>query len=385
MQIWTPGQPIPEEFIEAERNPNWLVAAHNDQFETAIEEHLLQPRFGWPLVLLERHRCTLAMALAAALPAALENAALAVGLPYQKDREGRRSCCECRACQARAKRRTPNSCNASINTAAETSNWSARYSISLPPYAEDEQRLGRSMPASMRVAFTSTAFSPRRRASSPTSEQDAINNAGSILTDGAITTANQVGRIQAFVNERGHALASLNKRSVSAVLANNPASEVKQLLELRRDGSRASVRKINSLLAGVDADDRLRGTLRFHGAATGRWSGSRFQPQNLKRPESKQHIEAAIDAIIAGDNAQLRQLGAPLTLIGDVSRAMICAAPGHRLIGGDFSAIELRVLAWIAGEEWKLAPIAASTPAAIPIRTLLCDRRTRIEAPGDAG
>ena len=130
---------------------------------------------------------------------------------------------------------------------------------------------------------------------------------------------------------------------------------MKQLLELRRDGSRASVRKINSLLAGVDADDRLRGTLRFHGAATGRWSGSRFQPQNLKKPESKQHIEAAIDAIIAGDDAQLRQLGAPLTLIGDVSRAMICAAPGHMLIGGDFSAIELRVLAWIAGEEWKLA------------------------------
>ena len=83
---------------------------------------------------------------------------------------------------------------------------------------------------------------------------------------------------------------------------------MKQLLELRREGSRASVRKINSLLAGVDDDDRLRGTLRFHGAATGRWSGSRFQPQNLKKPETKD-IDAAVDAIIAGDMQRLRDAG----------------------------------------------------------------------------
>ena len=355
VQIWTPGQPIPEEFIEAERNPNWLVAAHNDQFETAIEEHLLQPRFGWPLVLLERHRCTLAMALAAALPAALENAALAVGLPYQKDREGRRLMLRMSRLSGEGQEADAEQLQRLYQYCRRDVELERALFDRLPPLSEDEQRLWTLDARINARGFHVDRVLAEAARELANKEQDAINNAVSILTDGAITTANQVGRIQAFVNERGHALASLNKRSVSAVLANNPASEVKQLLELRRDGSRASVRKINSLLAGVDADDRLRGTLRFHGAATGRWSGSRFQPQNLKRPESKQHIEAAIDAIIAGDNAQLRQLGAPLTLIGDVSRAMICAAPGHRLIGGDFSAIELRVLAWIAGEEWKLA------------------------------
>ena len=216
------------------------------------------------------------------------------------------SCCECRARPARTKRPTPNGCSASINTAAETSNWSARYSDRLPPLSEDEQRLWTLDARINARGFHVDRVLAEAARELANKEQGAINNAVSMLTNGTITTANQVRRIQAFVNERGHALASLNKRSVSAVLANNPASEVRQLLELRRDGSRASVRKLNSLLAGVDADHRLRGTLRFHGAATGRWSGRRFQPQNLKKPETKEHIDAAIDAIIAGNDAQLR-------------------------------------------------------------------------------
>ncbi len=69
---WTPGEPMPEEFIAAARDPDWLVAAHSDQFETAIETRLLGPRFGWPLVPIERHRCTMGMALAVARPGSLK-------------------------------------------------------------------------------------------------------------------------------------------------------------------------------------------------------------------------------------------------------------------------------------------------------------------------
>jgi DNA polymerase len=90
VEQWLPNQPVPEEFVEAARNPNWLVCAHNDAFETAIEQLLLHPRYSWPLVPLERHVCTLARCLAHALPGKLELAAQALDLLHQKDRAGQR-------------------------------------------------------------------------------------------------------------------------------------------------------------------------------------------------------------------------------------------------------------------------------------------------------
>jgi DNA polymerase bacteriophage-type len=86
VQLWTPGDPVPAAFIEAATNPAWVVAAHNDAFETAIEQYILAPRYGWPVIPIERHRCTMAAALAAGLPARLGAVADALDLANRKGR-----------------------------------------------------------------------------------------------------------------------------------------------------------------------------------------------------------------------------------------------------------------------------------------------------------
>src|SRR5262245_9575177 len=68
VQLWTPGNRVPAEFIEAATNPSWIVCAHGAHFEDAIERHVLHRRFGWPAFSVEKQRCTQWMALALRLP-----------------------------------------------------------------------------------------------------------------------------------------------------------------------------------------------------------------------------------------------------------------------------------------------------------------------------
>src|SRR6516165_1255311 len=88
VEIWTPGQAIPREFIAAASDSSWCIVAHNFAFERAIATHILRPRFNWPEIPLERQRCSMSLALANALPGALDTAARALKLDYQKDAEG---------------------------------------------------------------------------------------------------------------------------------------------------------------------------------------------------------------------------------------------------------------------------------------------------------
>jgi DNA polymerase len=153
-------------------------------------------------------------------------------------------------------------------------------------------------------------------------------------------------------------LRKLDKKIIEKLLRDSellPPS-VRRVLELRQGGAQAAVKKINALLSRAGDDDRIRGAFRYHGAATGRFSGQGYQPQNLKRLTIKdEELYAAIAAVATGDHEHVRaRYERPLQIVDECSRPTICSAAGHVSIGGDFSAVESRGLAWIADEEWKL-------------------------------
>jgi DNA polymerase len=123
---------------------------------------------------------------------------------------------------------------------------------------------------------------------------------------------------------------------------------VRRTIELRLQLAHASAAKVEALLAWPGADGRVRGSLQYHGAATGRWVGRGAQPQNFRR--DGEGVDQKIAAIMNGGE----ELSSPIEAVGDIARAMICAAPGHRLLIGDYSGIESRVLAWVSGQQSKL-------------------------------
>lgn len=90
VRLWLPGDPVPAEFIEAGRNPGWIVVAQNDAFESSIEQHIMGPPHGWSVIAQPLHRCTMGMAQALGLPGRLERVATALDLVNEKDVVGHR-------------------------------------------------------------------------------------------------------------------------------------------------------------------------------------------------------------------------------------------------------------------------------------------------------
>ncbi|MDI1494665.1 MAG: DNA polymerase [Candidatus Liberibacter asiaticus] len=172
------------------------------------------------------------------------------------------------------------------------------------------------------------------------------------LTDGILRSARQTHTLNHYLFlVAGLDLIDMSEDTLKSVLSANLSALIKALITNRLSSSQSAVLKLNTLSGAVSSDNRLRGTLQFYGASrTGRWSGCVFQPQNLPRQErSEEILTQTIQALNRGET-----IADPLGFASDCVRSCLVASPGKKLVVADLSGIEARVLAWMAGEDWKL-------------------------------
>jgi len=368
VHVWdvASGYPIPKCLEQALQDPQTLLVSHNAQFDNAILRQTLPHPLNQQVAKPQRWRCTLARALAHSLPASLGALCDFYGVTHSKD-AGKpliQLFSKPRPKHCKARRAYPQD---------HPEQWQAFKS-----YAARDVQAMREVAAKLPLAN----FKGEERALWHLDQT--INQRGIAvdlpLVNGALTaveqeqtrlakrceqlsgieSTRQVAALRRYLAEnQGLALADLAAPTVKAALARQDLTPVaRELLSVRQQASQSSTAKYQALANAVSKDGRLRGTLQFCGAArTGRWSGRVFQPQNLRRSDKPQEeIETDIEAFKQG-SADLF-----CTDVMDSAKNAIrgCLVPskGHQFIVADLANIEGRMLAYLAGEHWKLKAFA---------------------------
>ena len=163
-----------------------------------------------------------------------------------------------------------------------------------------------------------------------------------------------VAQLKGWLEEEdGEEVKSLTKESLPGLIAGAGSDTIRRVLEIRQELGRTSITKYAAIGRAVCPDGRIRGLLQFYGARTGRWAGRLVQVQNLPQNHLKD-LALARGLVTAGDSDLLEALfGVPDTL-SQLIRTALVPAPDCEFVVADFSAIEARVVAWLADEAWRL-------------------------------
>jgi DNA polymerase len=162
----------------------------------------------------------------------------------------------------------------------------------------------------------------------------------------------KVGKLLEWLQFQGVNVSSLQRIGLEKVLAEEELSyEIIEVIKIRLEQGRVSTKKLYAMVKLGGRDGRVRGSFVYHGASTGRFTARRLQPHNFQRPTIK-NVEEVISLLEAGEyDTLVRQFGdRTLEAVGSCMRGFFKAPTGWLIVRGDYSAIEARVLMWLAGE-----------------------------------
>jgi DNA polymerase len=175
-----------------------------------------------------------------------------------------------------------------------------------------------------------------------------------------IDNPNSPLQVKDWLEERlGRAVDSLSKAAVADMLTSDLPDDVREMLTIRQKISKSSIKKYDAMRNAACQDSRIRGMFQFYGASrTGRFAGRIVQLQNLPR-NSMPDLDLARSMVLDGDLDTMELCFDDVQdVLSQLIRTALEAPPGKRFIVADFSAIEARVIAWLAGEEWEMKAFA---------------------------
>lgn len=354
------GELLPEKIKKALTDPEIIKTAYNANFErTCIAAYLKMPMPP------EQWRCSAVAAAELGLPQTLAGVAEALGLQEQKDARGKALInyfskpCKPTKVNGGRTRNLPQH---------DSEKWAVfkeycvqdvaveraiKKKISRFPMAESEQRLWEVDQHILDCGVAADSLLAQNAISYNNTHKEECKTQLQTIT--GLVNVNSVAQLKRWIEERtGETVPSLDKKNLKAILTTTKDEILKKVLWLRAETAKTSVAKYEAVERSVCKDGRVRGILQFYGAnRTGRWAGRILQVQNLPQ-NHLQDLDLARELVRGGEYDMFRMLFPVPQTLSELIRTVLIPSGGCRFIVSDFSAIEARVIAYLADETWKL-------------------------------